>query len=430
MLAGPRLAVLLLSVAHAAADPRGAANGPADLDSAVAGALENNPAVRAARERAAAAAERPAREGALPNPRAAYMGMNEARSPDPVDAPERRIEVEQMLPGPGKRGLRAGAARAEAESMGIEVEALEADLAMDVRETVYELQGVRAAAEFLRMEMEVAGRMGNVTATRVGTGRAGQADLVMAEGERTMLALRLPDVEARVAALEERLCRLLGRDAGAPPVLATARAPSTLPWSLDALLDRAAERPEVRRAASETRRMGLERDLMRREGRPDYRVGLEYRSLESESDMAMLKVGIDLPVWRRAVGAGVREAEHRVRAGESEAADASRRAAEEVREAHARWRAAVRARDLVATEAMPQAERRRTAIEADYRAGQSSFLAVLDAERSLLQARRMLAMTDSEAGMAAARLVRAAGLDPRTPWPAPAAVPPAEELAP
>jgi outer membrane protein TolC len=401
-------AVPIVSVKGGDAPPLPTAMTVAQL---VAAALRDNAQLKALRAAGEAMREAPAQERALPNPMFTFSGMDTARRFPGTD--ERRYQLEQAFPWPGKRGLRARMAAQEAERMRLEYEAMRREVVMGVKESAYELGGVRQSLAIAREEERVLGQMVEVVRTKYATGEVSRQDVARAQAEVPMLRARMAELEAKEATLTARLNQLLNRSAGTPLTLVPEPPPPPAGPGLDALLEAAdAHRPEVRAARAQAERSALRRAFMRREYFPDVTVGVEYRELPDADDMGMFMVGVDLPLWLSRNAAGVREAARQLEASRAEV-EAARRAAEfDAREAWFGLQAARRVLDLYEKELVPRAQQRFQANEAGYRVGKVDFMNLLESERFLLNARLMRAMAEAKVGMQVARLDRAVGAEP------------------
>ena len=101
---------------------------PADthltLPAAVDLAVRDNLDLQSLRVKWEAMLERPAQAHALPNPMLKYGAMDAAREGTWPDTNEKRIMLEQQFPWFGKRGLREGIARKDAERRVVEAEGI------------------------------------------------------------------------------------------------------------------------------------------------------------------------------------------------------------------------------------------------------------------------------------------------------------------
>jgi outer membrane protein TolC len=382
------------------------------LDSLVLEALRANPVIQSARARWDASREVAARERALPEPMLSFGVMDRVRGGEWPNTDERRLMLEQTFPWFGKRGLRGGAAAKEAEAVGREYEAARRNVIQMVKESYYELYGVQHAIAIARAEEGVLERMETVATTKYSTGEVSQQDALKAQAEVTMLRGKVYELEQQDVVLKAKLNQLLSRPADAPFGRAITPPIDGFDVGLEKLLSVANEnRPEIRVAEAEIERSRVERDLMKKDYLPDYRLGVEYRNFRAGDDMVMFTLGIDLPIWRGKYKAGVREAEKKIESAEAAKKAAQTQTAFDVRDAQFKLVTSRRTLDLYRDVLVPQAQARFDASEAGYQTGKVDFLDVLESERFLLDARVMAAMAEANVGVQAARLERAIGTD-------------------
>lgn len=400
---GLRLGLALGASAVAAA---GAA-ATESLDTLERAALRDNAELASMRASWKAMLQAPARDSALPNPMFTFGAMD--RAGDFPGADERRYELSQGVPWPGKRGLRGAAAGAAAVEMRARVDAMALSVAMRVRENAYAWSAARRSLDLVRAENAVLARMAEVAQTRYTAGQVSQQDVLKAQAELSMLSARELDLEGEREGRAAQLNALLNRPAMAPLSLDVERPQPVTEEGLEATLARAQrQRPEIRAAQAAVERAGSERDLMRREYYPDLMLGLQYRQMP-EDDRAMAMIGLDLPVWRAKNRAGVRRAQAMLESAQAAGEQARRSVEAEVREAWAGLDAARRKLRLYEADLLPQAELRFKASEAGYASGKADFMDLLESERFLLDARLMREMAEADVGMQWARLRQAAG---------------------
>ena len=403
-------ALLVSAVAgYSQADP---ADTNVTLSAVVRQAVSDNPQLASLRAKWVAMLERPAQAKALPNPMLSYGGMDMANGGDWPDTNEKRVMVQQEFPWFGKRALREGIAAKEAESMRRELEAMTRDVVMTVKESFYDLYAVQQVITVTHEEETVLRRMAKIAETRYASGNGSQADLIKAQTEITMLKQRLLELRAQENTVKAKLNTLLNRRADEP--LGTLSRPPAVgaPVEAAALFAEAARnRPEVLAAETQIERYGLEKKLMEKEYLPDYKLGLEYRDIQSEDNMLMFTVSVELPIWQSKYKAGVREAERMQASSLSAREAAERQSAFDVQDAHFKLLTAQRTLHMYRTELVPQAEARFSTSEAGYREGKVDFLDLLESERFLLNTKVMTAMSEGTVGMQAARLERAVGID-------------------
>jgi outer membrane protein TolC len=325
---------------------------------------------------------------------------------------EKRVMVSQEFPWAGKLGLRGKVATKEAEAMQREYEAMQREVIMMVKENYFDLYGVQLSLSITRAEEDVLKRMAQIAQAKYGVGEVTQQDVLKAEAEVSMLKARLFELEQQQAVINAKLNQLLNRRADSPLGLAVTAPPIERDPDLERLFAIAEKsRPEIKGAQAQIERSQYERELMKKEFFPDYRLGVEYRSFRTAEDMVMFTIGFDLPIWQTKYRAGVREAEKMIESSTATKEAVQKRTAFDVRDAQFKLLTARRTLDLYKASLIPQAEARFKASEAGYRTGKVDFMDLLESQRFLLSARVMAAMAEGNLGMQAARLERAIGTD-------------------
>jgi outer membrane protein TolC len=380
------------------------------LDQLVTTARTQNPQLQVAHARWEASRERPAQVTALPNPMFTYSGMDAVNGGNWPATNEKRFGLEQSFPWFGKLALKGKAASKDAEAMEREYEAMERELVMMVKETYFELYGVQQARLWTRAAVGVLTNMLNTAETMYSTGTRALEDVIKAQTEITMLQQRLLEYDQQEYTLNAKLHQLLNQS-DASAIIVAVTSPTTAPVpALDHLLATAAStRPEIQKAEAEIQRDQTTGQLMKKEFYPDYKLGVEYRSLNNDDDMVMFTIGVELPLWRSKYKAAAREAEKMTDASRAARQAALQQTAFDVRDAHFKLQTARRTSDLYRTVLVPQAERRFQASDSSYRTGKTDFLDLLESERFLLEARVMAAMAEAGIGTQLARLERAVG---------------------
>lgn len=393
----------------------GAASGappPLRLADAVRLALTNNPELAAVHFDAEAAQARAAKAGTLPNPMLSFGFMDRADGGDWPDTNEKRIMLEQKFPWFGKRGLQRDVAASEVEGASHTVDSATLSLKRRVKETFFGLYAVRRSIEITREEKEVLRNMTEIATTLYAAGSRSQGDVFSAKSEATLLKQKIIELEAQEGALKAELNSLLNRKADAPVGLLASPPEVRIPDRLvEDLAEASRRRPEVLYALAMADRYGINKKLMEKESMPDYQLGVEYRSLGMDEDMVMLTVGIDLPIRRASISAGIRESDL-MRESSLAAAKAAERSSDlEIQNAVIALMSARRTLQLFRSELIPQAQSRFKASEAGYRTGKTDFSELLESQRFLLSAKVDEAMTEGEVGKQAARLEQAAGIN-------------------
>lgn len=389
------------------------------LEQLVGDVMRENPQLKSTRAKWEAMKERPAQERTLPNPMLTYSGMDMIDGGTWPDTQEKRIMVQQQFPWFGKLGLKGRVAEKDAESMQREYEAMQREVIMMVKESYFDLYATQRALSITRDEEDVLKQMQKIAEAKYGVGEITQQDVLKAQAEISMLKARILELEQQQTVLKAKLNQLLNRRADSPLGLAVTEPQREFEFQADQLFGLAEKnRPEIKQARVQIERSQRERDLMKREFFPDYRLGVEYRNVgvdwsnfSRSDDMVMFTIGIDLPIWQTKYRAGVREANKMIESTTAALEAAETQTSYDVQDASFKLLTARRSLDLYKSALVPQAEARFNASEAGYETGKVDFLDLLESERFLLNARVMAVMAEGNVGMQLARLERAVGTD-------------------
>jgi cobalt-zinc-cadmium efflux system outer membrane protein len=385
--------------------------------------LERNPALAAAAARARAAREVAPQMKALPDP---VLGATAFLSP-----PETRVgpqrwsaTLSQKLPWFGKIGLREAAAKEQAAAEDARVEAQRLDLVTETRRLYYEIAFLDANADVVRADRTTLAHYEQLARTRYASGVGLQQPIVKIQAEITKDDSRLLDIQSRRATLVASLNAL--RDQPQSTEVAKVALPRFDGVSLDsaAIRVRALElRPEMVAASHEVARADAMVEAARREYKPDLTVSAMYTQVgrrtdpagvaspppDNGSDVFSVSVGVNLPIKRRKLAAGVEEAAQRqVSARERKravVASIDRSLGELVDRTRVTWDQLHLLQDVLGV----QAGQSLRSAEDGYSAGSLNSLDLLDAERVLLEVRTATERARADYAVAIARLEGAVG---------------------
>jgi outer membrane protein TolC len=385
--------------------------------------LENNPELHAARSTWRAGVQRVPQARSLPDPQLQVRYF--AETPETRVGPqEAGLGLHQSLPWRGKRALQGDRAAHLAGSMGWEVRALERELVAELKRSYYDAAYYQEALAINFEERDLLEHFERIALTRYSTGEGIQQSVMKVQTEIT----RLLDQETALAQQLDRLTRRIAQLLGRPdaelvlhhihlPPLNTEHDAHTL--ALDACL----ERPEVRAAKERIEADTLWSRRQALESRPDFRVGLEYIYVDHREDalgmdnppedngqdVVALVAGINIPLHRKRIRAGIAEARESTRAREEALTATQDRIRFEVQDASLRLESLAEREGLYQEVLIPQAEGSLASAESAYVTDRLGFLDLLDAERVLFQSRRMLHRILADQWIAATDLERAAG---------------------
>jgi cobalt-zinc-cadmium efflux system outer membrane protein len=237
---------------------------------------------------------------------------------------------------------------------------------------------------------------------RVAAGKVSPIEETRASVTVAMERIELSRAEAELQAARIRLGATWGGDAG--DVVATDEASATT--ATDASIDAS---PELRRAEAVVAQREAEARLERARGVPDLRASAGVRGYEGgDGPAAVAGVTMSLPVFDRNRDA-VAAALARVEAARADAAAVRTSVTRDLGEARIRVAAAQQNVDRFRSEIIPAAESVDAAISEGYRLGKFGYLEVLDARRTLAQARMQLVAAQRELELARIEVERLTG---------------------
>lgn len=380
--------LLLPTVLFLCATASFAEESPLSLAALLAEAEANAPALRAAASRVAEAETLPSQAGALPDPMVSASLQNES-----LDAftlgdtmmSNLTLSWSQEIPYPGKRALRAEAARAESGVAATEAERIRLELLAGVKATYIELHRIHRVRGLVEENRRLFVALRDASRARFEAGEAPLEGTLGGGAEISRIDVELAELDGERAEAEARLARLLGRGDRAPfgPAVAP---PVEAPFDADALVRAASEdstRLAVLRAAE--RREEARIESLRRDLKPDFSWSAGYAYRGSLDPMVMGMFGVRLPLFRdRKQAQAVAGAARALEAVRHEADDAAIEAEAAVREALARAASADEQARVLEEAVVPQARAALDAATAAYATGRVDFATILGYARELL----------------------------------------------
>lgn len=351
-----------------------------------------NPSLRAQRLRVDALNTQPEQAAALPDP--TVGGAYQPYSIVTARGPQRsQWQIQQQIPFPGKRHLRGEVARLTADVAASEAEAFAEDLAYQVKTAYYTLYRVQEQTRLIRQFQEDLAGFEESAATQYEVGRGPQQAILKAQVERGRLEVRIEQLEEARAAAQQTLARLLDRpdlDAAVRPVRWAPPDVAAAPDWVEVALQ---ERPEAEALRRTRQRADRQQALARRSLWPDLTVGLRYIDIQPADlgptmtgrDALVLSFGVNVPLWRDKQRAQVEEAKLEARRAETQLEALRLEIQTRLKTLRQQLQRQQRQLALLQDRLIPQAQ---TALEASlssYSTGQTDFLDVLDAERTLFQ---------------------------------------------
>lgn len=303
------------------------------------------------------------------------------------DGAETVLRLGQVLEIGGKRGKRTAVALLERDLEGWEYEARRLDVFAEATVAFIAVlanqEGLAVAEESYRLARIVL----DVVSERVKAGKVSPLEEVRAGVEAASIEIEVQRVRYDLEASRRRLAATWGSDeAEFGQVRGDLMRVEDLP-SLDPLLSRAAQGPEVAKWTTETDMLEASLAMEKSLAIPDLEVGAGVkRGIGTGLDTYILALGFALPIFDRNQGS-IREAECNLARAREDRRATEVRVSAELSEAYQALAAAHMEATSLGTTVLPGAERAFEATGEGYRQGKFSYLDVLDSQRTLFDVR-------------------------------------------
>lgn len=342
-----------------------------------------NPSLKAARAALEAEQARPEQARSLADPRLSYSFAPQSIASDAVRYGQ-TLGYSQNLPFSGTRRLRRELSEAEAAVAAEDVETTRLRLRTAASLAYDDYYVVHRAIEINEEHIELLAMFQRIATARYAAGETPQQAPLQAEVEAAHLQHRRVVLETERALTRTEINRLLHRrpDAYLPPA----------PPALDEVADEADEsdpesqalatRPELRSARESLRARQAEVELADLDSKPRFEVMGSYNTMWNASQHRLMVGGsIRLPLFSKRSDAAVAEAEAAARSQADVIDDLVDRVRAEVATAQLRLEEAQHVVALYRSRLLPATDDQVSAALSGFRTGQSSFPALIDAER-------------------------------------------------
>lgn len=319
------------------------------------------------------------------------------------------LQLNQPIELGGKRSARIEAAERSREAAAAELDAKRAEIRAAVVSAFYDVLAAQERHRLALASVELAERATNAASKRVLAGKISPVDETKARIAESGVRVELAQAVSDLAGTRKRLVATWG---GITPAFAHADGqvdalPAVPSW--DDLAQRLQQSPGLKRARIEVQRRQALSRVERARQVPDITVSVgAKRDEQLGRNQAIIGMSVPLPLFDRNQG-NLHEAVSRTDKARDELIATEVRVGAELAQAHGRLSAARQEAVLLQREILPGAQSAYDAATKGFEFGKFSFLEVLDAQRSLFQARSQYLRALSEAHHASADLERIAG---------------------
>ena len=363
-----------------ALDPR------AELAEYVRYAEQYNPKLKQALARYQAALAKVAPASAWVDPRLTYGYF--ARPVETRTGPqEMRFSAAQTFPWKGKLELKGRIAEQEAEVEGQRYEAVRRLLIFEVKAAYYDCYFLERAIAVSEENLRLLAHLEEVGRTRYRGGTGEHAPVLKAQVELGRLEDQLRSLRQQRRPAAARLNAVLGRTATAPVAVPDSLPMAALDLDEEMLKGRLqAVNPTLQMRQVQVRAQSLGVELAGKQFYPDLTVSLDYIHIGDRGENPLIAMAtINLPLWHSSYEAGERAAKLSYQAAVQGVADEENRLAAELELALYKQRDAQSRSALYRDSLLPKAEQVLNVTQRAFAADRSDFLAVIDAQRTLLE---------------------------------------------
>jgi cobalt-zinc-cadmium efflux system outer membrane protein len=359
---------------------------PLTLDQAIGKALTANPGLRAAQLEIAIAEGAALQAGARPNPELSLL-----REGVQGGVYSQTTQLSQTLELGGKRTARVGAAEQERLLAVARSDTARAELRADVAAAYLDTLAAQQGLQLAQASLELAAKATSASARRVAAGKISPVERTRATVAEANARLDQAQAEADLARARRRLAALWGGTMPDQPLAQPSALPPLPP--LPELLARMDALPQLRHARLQidSAAAQLRLEQAHRVGDLTVTVGTKRNAAPGDinqpgRNQTVVGLSLPLPLFDRNQGKELAALRRADKAGAELEAERIR-VSLALSDAHQRASLAQSQLDTIGADIIPGAESAFNAAVTGFELGKFSFLDVLDAQRSVIQAR-------------------------------------------
>lgn len=378
--------------------------GPLTLQSALALAMKANPELSAAQYELQAVEASVLQAGVLPNP-SLELGVEDTRR----QTRESTLQLSQSIELGGKRSARTTAAERGRDAAMAELNAKRAEVRAAVIAGFFDVLSAQERMRLAQESVELAQRATTIASKRVASGKVSPVEETKARVAESSVRLELAQARSELVSARKRLSATWGNPAPRFEMVdGQLDIVPELP-ELSILSQRLVTAPVLTRARHEVDRRQALAQVERSQRIPDLTVSLGVkRSEELGRNQAVIGLSVPLPLFNSNRG-NVLESLRRVDKARDELSAAEIRLDGELAQAYEKLSVSRQEAESLQKDVVPGAQSAYDAAAKGFEFGKFGFLDVLDAQRTLLQAKSQYLRALSEAHRAAADIDRILG---------------------
>lgn len=395
--------------------------GPHPVEDYIRFALTQNPGIQAARSRVDAAANRVPQAASLKDPTLDVMGWPFPLYAQQVAGGRMTVDtsVSQEVPWFGKLRTRAAAAEEEVNAARAQLAAKELEVIEQVTRAYYQLNYLEQAIRITQESRQLLTRVLEIADAKYKTGDTSQQDVLRLQAQLFTVDSDLVRLQQELESSRADLTQLLH----VSPETAVQTIPQTsvedIPRDLNSLYQQAiAARPELHAVLSEVQRNRENVELAHLEYRPDVTLSVGWAEMTTNRALAPTADGMDnvtagvmvnLPVYRKRLDAGVREAEAQVVASAREYDQLRDQTMRDVKSLFTQVTSQQELLGLLRNSIIPKTQQALDLSISEYPVGKTQFVQMLDNWRELLRLQIMQQQLEAQLRQSLASLARMLG---------------------
>jgi len=374
-------------------------------------ALKQNPLILSSLEQYQASLARVNQAKALAQPSLDYDNDMQPKFFNLKGTGETYLGVSQSLEFPGKRMLRGKIATTESQEILQDIDLLKLDIIFLVKEVFYDLLLAQEKLQYAEQDQQLAQDFLQKAELKYSAGDVAKVEALRAQVEASKAANEIRVAQNEVRLATARLNFLLAKKKYAPlKIQGTLKRPRSR-IDLDTLIQRALMiRPEIKRLNLTLEKEGLQKKQAYMSYLPDFDLGLSKHWIEGEGNFWDFALSIPIPLffWQPMKGK-VAEAQANIASLQREAEHLKNAITLEVEEAHMNAVTAQNQITLFEEEIITQAEEVYNMFNFSYQEGEIGSIELIEARRTLLEARKAYADALYNYGIALAALEKSIG---------------------
>ena len=358
------------------------------LETAIEKAFAGSPSLAATRASLAAAVGTERQAGLLPNPELGIEAENIAGSGDysGTKSGEFTYSISQKVEL-GKRPLRRRVAASEREVASIAMQAGKLDLARDVKLAYGEVLAAEEQVKLTQAQEKLAGEVLANVSKRVSAARDPLIYRTQAEVSQATAKMAYAQAQRNLLLAKKKLSSLWGGEALSQALDTSVLTKTGQPLPLETYQAKLAENPDLTRFTSMKLAKQAAVKLEKAQNIPDPSVNVGFRTFRESKEQAMtVGVSFPIPVLNQNQG-NIAKARAELNQVESESQTASLSAEQNLQEAWQEWQAANQEATQLHDSIIPNADKAFSLSREGYERGRFSYLEILNAQRTLSEAR-------------------------------------------